>query len=319
MSENYTLYTRSNFDGLVCAALLKEIGLIDDVKFAHPKDVQDGKLKLGPTDITASLPYVEDVYMAFDNDSSETIRIGEDKNNYVFESGAPSSARIIYEYYGGKDRFSEGLHDLMEAVDVADCATLTVEEILNPDPKGWALLNYLMDPRTGLGRYTHFRISNLELMFKLTDLCMSEPISKIMEDEDVKERADLYFQEEPKFKEQIQRCTTVDDKIAILDVRNEEVIHVGNRFMVYAQNPDCNISVHVFWGKQKQNTVIAVGKSIVNKSCPVNIGALMFEYGGGGHPNAGTCQIENDKADEVLKEIIAKIKELDVEVPTEEE
>ncbi len=309
MSETYTLYTRSNFDGLVCAALLKEIGLIDDVKFVHPKDVQDGKIQLTENDITASLPYSSGVYMAFDHHSSEAVRTKDVKENYIIEPAAPSSARIIYEYFGGEDRFSSHLYDLMEAVDNADCTNFSKEDVL--DPQGWVFLNYLMDPRTGLGRFRHFNISNYNLMMKLVDLCSQKSITEIMEDPDIRERVDLYYKEQDKFKEQIQRCTRVEGNIAILDVRNEEVIHVGNRFMVYALFPECNISVHIFNGKQNQNTVFAVGKSIVNRSCPIDVGAMMYEYAGGGHMNAGTCQVDNDKAPATLDSLVAKIKELE--------
>jgi nanoRNase/pAp phosphatase (c-di-AMP/oligoRNAs hydrolase) len=307
MSETYTLYTRSNFDGLVCASLLKEIGLIDDVKFVHPKDVQDGKIQLTSRDITASLPYSSGVYMAFDHHSSESIRTANVKENYIIEPAAPSSARIIYEYFGGEDKFSSNLYDLMEAVDKADCTSFNEEDIVNP--QGWVLLNYLMDPRTGLGRFRNFTISNYNLMLKLVDLCAQKSITEIMEDPDIRERVDLYFKEQDNFKEQIKRCTRIDDKIAILNLKNEEVIHVGNRFMIYALFPECNVSIHELSGRQNQNTVFAVGKSIINRSCPIDIGALMYEYQGGGHVNAGTCQVENDKAEATLSDIISKIKE----------
>ncbi len=309
MEDIYTLYTRSNFDGLVCAALLKSIGMIDEIKFAHPKDVQDGKIKFDKHSITASLPYSDDVYMAFDHHSSEAVRIKDSKPNYIMEPAAPSSARIIYEYFGGTDRFPAALDDLMTAVDISDCTTFTQEDILNP--KDWILLNYLMDPRTGLGRFKNFNISNLQLMYKLIDLILEKPIDEIMNDPDVKERIDLYFEEIDKFREQIYRCSRLENKIAILDLRNEQILHVGNRFMIYAVHPDCNISIHILWGLNKQNTVFAVGKSIINKSCPVDIGAVMYEYQGGGHFNAGTCQIDNDKADIILSEIINEIEKLE--------
>ena len=310
MSETYTLYTRSNFDGLVCAALLKEIGLIDDVKFVHPKDVQDGKIALTENDITASLPYVDGVYMAFDHHSSESIRTTDVKNNYIIEPAAPSSARIIYEYFGGEDRFSSTLYDLMEAVDRADCTSFSEDDVLNP--KGWVLLNYLMDPRTGLGRFRNFNISNYNLMLKLVDLCANKSIDEIMEDSDVKERIDLYFSEIEKFKDQVRKCTRVDGKIAIFDVRKEEIIHVGNRFMIYALFPQCNISIHCLNGLRNENTVFAVGKSIINRSCPIDVGVMMYEFAGGGHSNAGTCQVPNDQAENILNDIISTIKKNDV-------
>lgn len=308
-NSTYTLYTRSNFDGLVCAALLKEIGLIDEVKFVHPKDVQDGKIQLTGNDITASLPYCDGVYMAFDHHSSEAVRTKDVKDNYIIEPTAPSSARIIYEYFGGDNRFSENLYDIMEAVDRADCTSFTQDDVLNPS--GWVFLNYLMDPRTGLGRFRNFRISNYNLMLKLVDLCSSMPISQIMLDEDVEERIKLYYDEQDKFKDQLRRCTNIEGKIAILDLRKEEIIHVGNRFMIYALYPDCNISIHIMNGKQNQNTVFAVGKSIINRSCSIDVGAMMYEFDGGGHINAGTCQVDNNRASETLDNLIARITELD--------
>ena len=311
MSEIYTLYTRSNFDGLVCASLLKDIGLVDEVKFVHPKDVQDGKITLTKNDITASLPYTEGVYMAFDHHSSESIRTKSINNNYIIEPAAPSSARIIYEYFGGEDRFSSNLNNFMDAVDRADCTSFSEEDILNPT--GWVMLNYLMDPRTGLGRFRHFTISNYNLMLKLVDLCSQKNINEIMNDSDIQERVKLYNEEQDKFKEQLKKCTRFDQDIAILDVRNEEIIHVGNRFMLYSLFPECKICIHEFYGKQNQNTVFAVGKSIINKTCHIDIGSMMYEFNGGGHQNAGTCQVENDKADETLDKIIERIKTLESE------
>ncbi len=95
--------------------------------------------------------------------------------------------------------------------------------------------------------------------------------------------------------------------LAVLDLRREPIIFAVNRFMVYALFPEVNISIHVLWGVQKQNTVFACGKSIINRTSNTSIGEMMLFYGGGGHENAGTCQIANDKADTVLQELIANI------------
>ena len=56
--QKYRLVTRSDFDGLVCAVLLSELELIDDILFVHPKDMQDGKIEITERDITTNLPYV---------------------------------------------------------------------------------------------------------------------------------------------------------------------------------------------------------------------------------------------------------------------
>jgi nanoRNase/pAp phosphatase (c-di-AMP/oligoRNAs hydrolase) len=169
------------------------------------------------------------------------------------------------------------------------------------------LLNYLMDSRTGLGRFRDFRVSNYQLMMDLIDYCRTHGIEDILKLPDVVERVELYQEHAAKAKAQLQLCTTVHHNVAVLDLRQEETIFAVNRFMVYALFPNTNISIHVMWGVQKQNTVCAVGKSITNRSSRVNIGALMLVYGGGGHENAGTCQVPNDMAETVLKELVARI------------
>lgn len=305
MSEDkFRLVTRSDFDGLVCAVLLKELDLVDDIKFVHPKDMQDGKVEITGRDITTNLPYVEGVHLAFDHHRSETFRV-EKHDNHIIDPDAPSAARVVYEYYGGKEKFP-GISDaMMEAVDQADSADFSQEDVLNP--RGWVLLNFLMDARTGLGRFRDFRISNYELMMHLIDYCRNHTIDAILELPDVEERVDLYFEHEKDAKEQIQRCATVHGNLVVLDLREEETIWPTNRFMVYALHPECNISMHVMWGRQKQNTVFAIGKSIINLGSKTDVGRLCLEYGGGGHTAAGTCQIDNDDAERVKQELIDRI------------
>ena len=304
MTERFRLVTRSDMDGLVCAVLLNELKLIDDIKFVHPKDMQDGKIKISDHDITTNLPYVPGVHLAFDHHSSEVLR-NEEHDNHIIDPNAPSAARVVFDYYGGKTRFSAISDEMMVAVDKADSAQFSREDIL--EPKGWELLSFLMDARTGLGRFHNFRISNYQLMMNLIDYCRSHGIDDILKLPDVQERVDIYFEHAPKAKEQIQRCSTVHGKLVVLDLRNEETIWATNRFMIYALFPETNISIHVMWGFQKQNTVFATGKSILNRTSRTNIGELMLRYGGGGHEKAGTCQIDHDKADAILAALIAQI------------
>ena len=301
------LVTRSDFDGLACAMMLKELGLIDDIKFVHPKDVQDGKIELFKTDITTNLPYDPRVGLAFDHHESEEdrLRATETNGKLIIDPNARSAARVLYEYYGGRDKFPRISDELMDAVDKGDSADFTEEEILHPT--GWVLLHYLMDARTGLGRFHDFRISNYDLMMELIDYCLEHSINEILELPDVKERVDLYFEQEKLFKEQLQRIAKVEGDCVILDFRNEEVIHAGNRFMIYALYPEAKYSVHVVWGFKKQNTAVMIGKSIINKSGVVDIGQLCLAYGGGGHHNAGTCQLSNDEVDVLLPSIIMAI------------
>ena len=301
----FRLVTRSDFDGLVCAVLLKHLDLIDEILFVHPKDMQDGKIAISSRDITTNLPYVAGAHLAFDHHLSETIRNTGERANHIIDPKAPSAARVVYDHYGGAKAFPAAWNDMMLAVDKGDAARFNREEVL--DPKGWDLLNFLMDARTGLGRFREFRISNYNLMMDLIDYCRTHSIDEIMALPDVKERCDLYFDHAEKCKEQIRRCAAVHKNLVVLDLRNEETIYAGNRFIIYALFPEQNISIHVLWGLKNQNTVFATGKSILNRTSNTNIGALMLEYGGGGHENAGTCQVENEMAEEVLGALIARI------------
>lgn len=307
MSEQYRLITRSDFDGLVCAMILKELNMIDDIKFVHPKDMQDGLIEVTDRDISTNLPYVQGIHLAFDHHSSEVERAGGKKENHIIDPDAPSAARVVYEYYGGKEKLPRITEEIMEAVDKADSAQFTKEDIL--DPQGWVLLSYLMDARTGLGRFREFRISNYELMMQLIDYCLDHPIEEILELPDVKERVNMYFEQQELFKAQIERVHQIDGDVVVLPLKEEETIYTGNRFMVYAMYPQARISVHVMWGLKKQNTAVTIGKSIIDRSSTVDIGEICLKYGGGGHKNAGTCQLDNDKVDELLPKIITQLKQ----------
>ncbi len=304
--EKFRLVTRSDFDGLVCAVVLKDLNMIDDIKFVHPKDMQDGTILISDKDITTNLPYVEGVHLAFDHHSSEVARAGGNPpENHIIDPEAPSAARVVYDYYGGKDKLPNISEEMMDAVDKGDSAQFSEDEILNAD--GWVLMNYLMDARTGLGRFREFRVSNYNLMMQLIDYCRDHTVEEILALPDVVERVNLYKEHQEKAKEQIKSCATVHGNLVVLDLRAEETIYASNRFMIYALFPDTNISIHVMWGLNKLNTVFATGKSITNRTSNTNIGDLMLKYDGGGHENAGTCQVENDVAEKILGELVEQI------------
>lgn len=300
----FRLVTRSDFDGLVCGVLLRELDLIDEIKFVHPKDMQDGVVPITARDIVTNLPYVEGCHLAFDHHASEVTRAGGRAHpNHVIDPAAPSAARVVYDYYGGPAAFPRVRADLMAAVDKADSAHFTHDEIL--DPQGWVLLNFIMDSRTGLGRFRDFRISNYDLMMQLIERCRDRPVEEVLALPDVRERVDLYLAHRERFVEQVRRCTTVHGKLALIDLRSEEVIYAGNRFMIYALFPECDISAHVLWGLRQQNTVFAIGKSILDRGSPVDVGAVCLGFGGGGHKAAGTCQVPNEQAEGVKAKLIA--------------
>ncbi len=307
MDKKMRLVTRSDFDGLACAMMLRELDMIDEIKFVHPKDVQDGKVELTENDVTTNLPYDPRVAIAFDHHESEIDRLKAQEvgGKLIIDPNARSAARVVYDYYGGKEAFPRISEELMTAVDKGDSADFTLDEVLHPE--GWVLLHFIMDPRTGLGRFRDFRISNYDLMMELIGYCMNHGINEILALPDVAERVQLYREQAELFEAQLKRIAKVHGKVVVLDLRGEEIIHAGNRFMIYALYPDTQISVHVAWGFRKQNTAVMIGKSIFNKGSNVDIGELCLRYGGGGHRNAGTCQLENDAVDAELPNIIAAL------------
>jgi len=299
------LLTRSDFDGLICAVLLKHIGIMDEWKFVHPKDVQDGLLEVTTDDILANVPYVPGVGMWFDHHSSEQERI---RFNYKYEGASElklSCARVIWDFYGGKDNFPELFQEMMEYVDKCDSGNLTPEEVL--DPKGWVLLSFIMDPRTGLGRYRDYRISNYNLMMEMVEWCGTLPIHEILSKPDVQERVERYNKQNELFQQQLMKCTDIHNNLAIIDLRNEEEIYTGNRFLVYSLFPQCNISIHIMWGREKQNVVFTVGHSIINRTSKTDVGKLMLEYDGGGHERVGTCQIATPRAERIKRQLIERV------------
>lgn len=302
------LITRSDFDGLGCAALLKELGLISDIRFVHPKDVQDGKIAADENCILANIPYIKGCGLWFDHHSSETERLAYGKFKGVSNPSALSAARVIYDHYGGDQKFKNPcLKELVEAVDKADSGNFTPDEILNP--KGWSLLSFIMDPRTGLGRYKDYRISNYQLMMDMIDYCRSKKADEILEIEDIKERTKRYFEQDALFKKMVKSNTKIRGNVIVLDLRNHDEIYTGNRFVLYSLYPEQNISIQVLWGFQRQNIVMTCGYSIINKTSNVDIGALMLKYGGGGHKKVGTCQVPAGEADRILEELIHQMQE----------
>jgi hypothetical protein len=301
------LVTRSDFDGLACAVLLKHLGLISDYKFVHPKDVQDGLIEIGKDDVLANVPYSPGCGLWFDHHASERERLGDDIRFEGSSVPLPSCARVIWEYYGGRAKFPADFDVMMDAVDRVDSGNLTREEIT--DPTGWVLLGFLMDPRTGLGRYRDYRISNYQLMLDMIDYCATKTVGQILAVPDVTERTQRYFAQQRDFAAMIGRRAKIDGNVLLLDLRMEEEIFSGNRFTVYALYPQCNVSVQVIWGLKQQNVVLTVGHSILNRTCASDIGKLMLSFGGGGHPRVGTCQVPADKAARTISDVVAALKQ----------
>ena len=298
------LVTRSDFDGLACGALLVYLGIVDDWQFVHPKDIQDGLVEVTENDILANVPYSKGCNLWFDHHSSETERLRELPANGVSQP-ALSCARVIYDYYGGAQRLGR-FAEMLDQVDRLDSAQLSLEDVKNP--QGWILLGFIMDPRTGLGRHKNFTISNYALMKALARACIDKPIGEILNMPDVRERVAVYREQEKLFTEMAQKHSRVDGPVLITDLRGVDTIYAGNRFLIYALYPEQNISVWIIDGRNKMNCPITVGYSILNRSASVDVGKLLLRYGGGGHRQAGACQVEYAAAGRVIAEIIEALK-----------
>ncbi len=298
------LITRSDFDGLACAVLLKEAGIIDSYKFAHPKDLQDGLVPVDENDCLANVPFVKGCGLWFDHHSSENERNAYEGSYVGCSRNSPSCAHVIYDYYGGASKFV-GYEEFIEAVDKVDSANLTIDEILNPE--GFVLLGFIMDPRTGLGRFRNFAISNYQLMEKLIDWCREYSIDQILEIPDIKERIELYNEQKLLFIDMVKSHTRVVDEVIISDLRGLETIYAGNRFLIYSLYPMQNLSVWIVSGRGGEGCSAAVGYSVLNKSAKLNVGEMMLKYGGGGHRVVGTCQFSNSDMDLKLKHLLDDI------------
>ena len=285
-----------------------EKGIVDDYKFVHPKDIQDGIIEVNPNDVLANIPYVPGCGLWFDHHVSEEKRLEATEIKFKGDSRpAPSAAQVIWDYYGGKDTFSDQLKPLLHAVNKSDAGNLSHDEIL--EPAGWFLISFIMDPRTGLGRFRDYRISNYQLMLELIQHCRTKTAEEILAISDVQERSQRYQDHREPFKNMLKRCCKFHDNVIVTNLLGEETIYCGNRFVVYALNQEQNIEIRMMWGRNKQNVVFTCGHSILNRTSGTHVGRLMLEYNGGGHEMVGTCQVDVDDYKKVLSELIERMQD----------
>ena len=302
------LLTRSDFDGSVCAALLLELGLVDEIQYIHPKDLQDNKIEVTADDIIANVPFVEGCGLWFDHHSSEHERLQLAGKFKGASRLAPSAAQVIYEYYANDTNHAGKLQkyeNLIKIVGIADSARFSKKDIL--DPAGWIMLAFIADPRTGLGYKRSFHISNFELMQNLPELLRSKTVDEILALPDYQERIQVYHEETSKFKSLLTRHSRIEGDAIFIDFRNISEIPVGNRFLEYVLYPDQNISIRIVDGRNNEFAMISVGHSIINRTSTVDVGSMVLKYGGGGHQQVGTCQVKYDEVDRIVAEMLQVI------------
>lgn len=291
------LVTRGDLDGLTSAVFITEVEEIESIELIHPQDLTDKKFIVKKGDILANVPYHPNCYRWFDH---HVLTGSNEQPPAEFEGlyrQAPSTARVIWDYYQSPklERFKE----LLEETDRMDSATLTLEDVL--DPKRYILLGYTIDPRTGLGSFKDF-------FMELHDALKVKSIEQILELPEVKRRIEAMRREWVEFKKITQDNSHLDGNVIITDFRNLERLPIGNRFLVYTLFPEGNVSVRVHWGPQKQWVSAVVGHSIFNRTCKVNVGHLMSDFGGGGHFGAGATPLKLESAEKDIAEIIRRLK-----------
>ena len=298
------LITRMDFDGMACAALLKAVNVVDAYRFVHPKDIQDGLIEITGDDVLANVPYVKGCGLWFDHHTGEAERVGDVGYEGLVQY-IDSAAHVIYNYYTGKGCDLSSFDEMLAAVDKVDSAKLSPGDILHPTD--WILLGFIMDPRTGLGRFRDFRIDNYQLMELLIDAIGEKDISDILQLPDIVERVDLYHKQNALFLDMIKAHSIIDRNIIVTDLRGISPIYSGNRFLPYSMFPEQNISMWIVDGKINESCSIAVGYSIINRTNTNDVGSILLGYGGGGHRQVGTCQMPYADADRVISELREKL------------
>jgi hypothetical protein len=286
------LITRADLDGLTCALLLREVEPIEQVDFAHPKDVQDGKVEVTANDILANLPYDERAALWFDHHVSQADFSWNPEMKGAYDV-APSAARVIANHYKS-EKFAK-YQELLEETDRLDAAILTKEDIVNP--QGWILIGYTLDPRSQLPKYQDYFRHVMELArTKTPDEILADPL--------VKERVDALMAQEEAFLKHLQADSRMDGNVVITDVRGKGQTPTGNRFLIYTLFPEANVSMRISDVHGGEKVSIQLGHSILNRTCHTNVGELLGTLGGGGHEGAGTCQPAKADADRVIAEIL---------------
>jgi oligoribonuclease NrnB/cAMP/cGMP phosphodiesterase (DHH superfamily) len=286
---NDRIITRPDFDGVVCAVLLKE-ALGDDlpILWTQPNEMQKGDIRVGERDIVANLPITGPCALWFDHHVSNKIEGGPPGLFRV----APSAAGLVYEYY--QDIIDRRFQILVQQADKIDAAQLELNEILHPEHYPYILLSMTISADTP---------DDSAYCDHLVTLLRSNAIEQVITDPQVAQRCQRAKVENIAYKTHLENYTRVQGSVSITDFRSMDPAPNGNRFLVYSLFPQTVVNVKTF--NEGNTTAIKIGHSIINCNCKVNVGHLLSQYGGGGHRGAGACRIPKNRADAYLKKIVA--------------
>jgi len=290
------LVTRADLDGLACALIISKHEAVDEIVLVHPQEITDKTVEIHADDILANLPYHPDCARWFDH---HLLTASNEKPPESFDGlyrVAPSAAQLVWEYYGSKSEYVE----LVEETNRFDSAQLDEDDVLQP--KGYVLLGFALDPRTGLGDDEGF-------FHKCLGWLRDKPIREVLVQEEVRQRIIRMFEQNEDFCWTLVQYSRLNDNVIFTDFRRVSEPPAGNRFLVYTIFPEANVSVRAQWGPGKKCVMVSVGHSIFNRSCKASVGELMSDYGGGGHRGAGSAPLPVMEAETKLLEIIESLRE----------
>ena len=285
------IVTRPDFDGIVCAVLLKDaLDITDPIRWIEPGDMQKGLVDIGSDEIIANLPYDHRCALWFDHHYSN-------RPDGPFEGAfniAPSAAGIVHKHYA--KNLTGDYTELVRAADKIDSADLNMDEVLKPENYPYVLLSMTVSGQDPTGP---------EYWDALVDLLGKIPINRVLSNPEVKSRCRLVISQNSAFKEVLLNHTTVKGHVAITDLRSFCPVPSGNRFLVYSLFPETVVSVKIrYHDTDPQKVIIGAGHSIFNRNCRVNIGQMLSKFEGGGHMGAGACSFHISKLDAYLPKIM---------------
>lgn len=295
------LVTRGDLDGLTSAVIITMKEPIDEIALVHPQDITDKRVRITKDDVLANLPYHPDAGIWFDHHLLTDSNERPPENFTGRYAVAPSAARLVYDYYLERDPDDEklkALATLVHETDRLDSAQLTPSDV--EDPRGYILLGYTIDSRSGLGAFTGY-------FKKLVEWLKAMPIDEVLAQPEVAERIERLRHDQEEFKRLLERNSFTLNNVVITDLREIKQLPTGNRFLVYTLFPEQNVSLRVHWGPYHESVIAAVGHSIFNRTCNTSVGELMSRWGGGGHRGAGTCVLPLESAAEAIDEILYEL------------
>lgn len=282
------IITRPDFDGVVCAVLLKAaIGDHLTILWGQPAEMQNGKIEVDSDDIIANLPFYGNCAIWFDHHISNEPPASYNGLYRV----APSAAGLVYEYY--QNVIDSRFQTLVEQADKIDDAQLNLDEILHPENYPYILLSMTIYAK---------HASDLTYCDKVVELLSTLSIDEVLAEPEVKRRCEQVLAENTTYEKHLKNHTRIQGLVSITDFRELDPAPDGNRFLIYSLYPDTVVNMKIFHENSK--TVVKLGHSILNRRCNVNVGNLLSRFGGGGHRGAGACRIEGPNAEPVLKKIL---------------